>query len=83
MSKYNTHFANEDKMLASKASRDLLEKRQHLLSEFSAWKNAILKQYQSEKAERIALRGKRSFLLSKIETPYPITSLNCEVKLTT
>ncbi|THD25765.1 Eukaryotic translation initiation factor 3 subunit B [Fasciola hepatica] len=57
MSKYNTHFANEDKMLASKASRELLEKRQRLLSEFSAWKNAIIKQYQSEKAERIELRG--------------------------
>ncbi|CAL8073302.1 unnamed protein product [Calicophoron daubneyi] len=58
MSKYNTHFANEDKMLASKASREWLEKRQKMLGEFNAWKSALVKQYNMERPERIALRGK-------------------------
>ncbi|CAH8460634.1 unnamed protein product [Dicrocoelium dendriticum] len=57
MNKYNAHFANEDRMLASKASRELLEKRQRMLSEFNLWKDVIIKQYNAEKSLRVDLRG--------------------------
>ncbi|KAF7232196.1 hypothetical protein EG68_10574 [Paragonimus skrjabini miyazakii] len=57
MTKYNNHFANEDRMLASKASRELLEKRQRMLSEFNTWKMTIVQKYEEERAERIKLRG--------------------------
>uniref|UniRef100_A0A3Q0KGE3 Eukaryotic translation initiation factor 3 subunit B n=1 Tax=Schistosoma mansoni TaxID=6183 RepID=A0A3Q0KGE3_SCHMA len=57
MSKYNSQLANEDRMLASKASRELLEKRQKLLTEFNIWKNAIIKLYNKDEEERFRLRG--------------------------
>ncbi|TGZ71221.1 hypothetical protein CRM22_002762 [Opisthorchis felineus] len=62
MQKYNNHFANEDRMLASKASRELLEKRQRMVSEFNLWKNALIKQFNSEKQERMELRGNENVL---------------------
>lgn len=57
MAKYNSQLANEDRMLASKASRELLEKRQKLLTEFNIWKNAIIKLYNKDEEERFRLRG--------------------------
>ncbi|VDO53876.1 unnamed protein product [Schistosoma margrebowiei] len=64
MAKYNSQLANEDRMLASKASRELLEKRQKLLTEFNIWKNAIIKLYNKDEEERFRLRGSGADTLS-------------------
>ncbi|CAH8648146.1 unnamed protein product [Heterobilharzia americana] len=57
LTKYNSQLANEDRMLASKASREMFEKRQKLLTEFNVWKNNIIRLYAMDEEERIRLRG--------------------------
>lgn len=57
MSKYNSHFANEDRLVVSKASRELYEKRRKMLSEFNLWKSRIMERYNGERDERLALRN--------------------------
>ncbi|CAH8872057.1 unnamed protein product [Trichobilharzia szidati] len=56
MSKYNNQLANEDRMLASKASRELFEKRQKLLAEFNVWKNNVIRLHNLDEQQRLVLR---------------------------
>nr|CDS30771.2 eukaryotic translation initiation factor 3 [Hymenolepis microstoma] len=55
--KYSPQFDVEDKMLASKASRDVMERRQTLTSKFNAWRTNLLSRYSADKAKRDKLRG--------------------------
>nr|CAX74769.1 putative Eukaryotic translation initiation factor 3 subunit 9 [Schistosoma japonicum]CAX74770.1 putative Eukaryotic translation initiation factor 3 subunit 9 [Schistosoma japonicum] len=68
MPKYNSQLANEDRMLASKASRELFEKRQKLLTEFNAWKSNLIKLYNQDEEERFRLRGTSTDISSSGET---------------
>nr|AAW27182.1 SJCHGC06664 protein [Schistosoma japonicum] len=68
MPKYNSQLANEDRMLASKASRELFEKRQKLLAEFNAWKSNLIKLYNQDEEERFRLRGTSTDISSSGET---------------
>ncbi|VDD80514.1 unnamed protein product [Mesocestoides corti] len=56
-SKYSAQFDAEDKMLASKASREVIERRQVLASEFNVWRTSLLSRYSADKAKRDKLRG--------------------------
>ncbi|VDL19753.1 unnamed protein product [Hymenolepis diminuta] len=55
--KYSPQFDAEDKMLASKASREVMEHRQTLTSKFNAWRTSLLSRYSADKAKRDKLRG--------------------------
>ena len=61
-SKYSAQFDAEDKMLASKASREVMERRQTLTSEFTAWRTSLLSRHSADKAKRDKLRGLFFFL---------------------
>ncbi|KAL3315983.1 translation initiation factor eIF-3b like protein [Cichlidogyrus casuarinus] len=54
---YVPHLENEDKMLASKANRELLEKRQKLSNNFNKWRLALRERFEREKPGREKLRG--------------------------
>ncbi|KAL7059714.1 hypothetical protein AAHC03_012965 [Spirometra sp. Aus1] len=56
-SKYSAHFDTQDKMLASEASRELMRKRNQMMSDFAAWRENLLNRYKADKPKRDALRG--------------------------
>uniref|UniRef100_A0A183TG83 Eukaryotic translation initiation factor 3 subunit B n=1 Tax=Schistocephalus solidus TaxID=70667 RepID=A0A183TG83_SCHSO len=57
-SKYSAHFDTQDKMLASEVSRELMRKRNQMMSDFAAWRENLLNRYRADKPKRDALRGK-------------------------
>lgn len=44
-------------MLASKASREVMERRKKLTSEFTDWRTGLLSRHSADKAKRDKLRG--------------------------
>jgi len=57
MKKYSANFELQDKMRFSKASREIIEKRQRQMSEFMEYRKRATEKYEAEKEERIKLRG--------------------------
>ncbi|VDN14618.1 unnamed protein product [Dibothriocephalus latus] len=44
-------------MLASDATRELMRKRNQMMSDFVAWREKLLNRYRADKPKRDALRG--------------------------
>jgi len=57
MKKYSANFELQDKMRFSKASREIIEKRQKQMAEFAEYRKTNTEKWNSEKEERIKLRG--------------------------
>lgn len=57
MKKYTGMFELQDKMRSSKASREIIEKRQALMKEFIEFRTSVKEKFVKEKQERIKLRG--------------------------
>jgi len=56
MKKYTASFEVQDKMRYSKASREIIEKRQKEMSEFRQYRKKIIEKFNSDKDERLKLR---------------------------
>lgn len=56
--KYNAMFEVQDKMRSSKASREIIEKRQTLMASFIEYRERMTKKYEFEQQELIKMRGK-------------------------
>ncbi|KAK7081817.1 translation initiation factor eIF-3b like protein [Halocaridina rubra] len=57
MKKYSANFEVQDKMRFSKASREIIEKRQKLMSVFTEYRQRLLGPCNERKEERMQLRG--------------------------
>lgn len=57
MKKYAASFEVQDKMRFSKASREIIEKRQKQMSVFTEYRKRMIEQFESEKEQRLRLRG--------------------------
>ena len=55
--KYSVSFELQDKMRYSKASKEIIEKRQAQMSAFLELRKQAIETYESQKDERINLRG--------------------------
>jgi len=56
LKKYSDQFNAKDKMRQSKASKELIAKRQTMMEEFSSWKEKKAREFSETKARRIELR---------------------------
>ncbi|XP_076055682.1 eukaryotic translation initiation factor 3 subunit b [Oratosquilla oratoria] len=56
MKKYSAQFELQDKMRFSKASKDIIEKRQKLMASFTEYREKVTEKYNSMKEARIELR---------------------------
>ncbi|XP_063595506.1 eukaryotic translation initiation factor 3 subunit B-like isoform X1 [Penaeus indicus] len=57
MKKYAASFEVQDKMRFSKASREIIEKRQKQMSVFTEYRKKMIEQFESDKEQRLRLRG--------------------------
>merc|ERR1739848_372283 len=55
--KYFDQFNAKDKMRQSKASKELIAKRQTMMEDFSSWKERKAREFLETRARRIELRG--------------------------
>lgn len=56
MKKYAAKFELKDRMFQSKASKEIVEKRQALVEEFRQYKEGALEEYYNEKDIRLEMR---------------------------
>ena len=59
LKKYSDQFNAKDKMRQSRASKELMAKRQALVDAFNSWRDQKLRDYNDQREERIELRGGR------------------------
>lgn len=57
MKKYAASFEVQDKMRFSKASREIIEKRQKQMTVFTEYRKKMIEQFESDKEQRLRLRG--------------------------
>ncbi|VEL22415.1 unnamed protein product [Protopolystoma xenopodis] len=57
MHKYSERFRKEDIMLASKASRELIERQQKLATSYAEWRKSLSKRYDEDEPKRSAIRS--------------------------
>ena len=57
MKKYSQKFSVEDRMRESKASREQIERRRQLMSDYEEWANQLLVRFRQEKSQRLKLRN--------------------------
>lgn len=57
MKKYVSQFEVQDKMRFSKASREVIEKRQKQMTTFTEYRQKLIEKYQEDKEERLKLRS--------------------------
>lgn len=57
MKKYSSQFEVQDKMRFSKASREIIEKRQKQMATFTEYRKKLIEKYQENKEERLKLRS--------------------------
>lgn len=57
MKKYTATFEVQDKMRSSKASREIIEKRQAQMKAFNEFRDAFKEKFVKEKQDRIKIRG--------------------------
>merc|ERR1712241_602512 len=57
LKKYSDQFNAKDKMRQSKASKELIAKRQTMMEDFSSWKERKAREFLETRARRIELRG--------------------------
>ncbi|KAL7638761.1 UNVERIFIED_CONTAM: hypothetical protein RMT77_010294 [Armadillidium vulgare] len=55
--KYSSQFEIQDKMRLSKASREIIEKRQQQMSSFIEYRKRMTEKFNSEKSDRLRLRN--------------------------
>ena len=55
--KYSSQFELQDKMRLSKASREIIEKRQKQMASFLEYRKRMAEKFASEKQERLRLRN--------------------------
>lgn len=55
--KYTSQFELQDKMRLSKASREIIEKRQKAMASFMDYRKSMVEKFQSEKEARLRLRN--------------------------
>ena len=59
MKKYSDQFNAKDKMRQSRASKELIAKRQALADAFNNWRDQKIREYDESREKRIELRGGR------------------------
>merc|ERR1712121_90594 len=57
MKKYQAQFELKDRMSQSKASKEMVEKRRKMKTDFDTWKASAKANYEANKAWRIAARN--------------------------
>jgi len=57
LKKYSDQFNAKDKMRQSKASKELIAKRQTMMEEFTAWRDRKIREFNETREKRIELRG--------------------------
>ncbi|XP_074648217.1 eukaryotic translation initiation factor 3 subunit B-like [Tubulanus polymorphus] len=57
MKKYSAQFEVKDRMSQTKASKELIERRQKKVDEFLKYREQVMAEYQEQKPQRMALRG--------------------------
>ena len=57
MKKYSQKFSVEDRMRESKASREQIERRRQLMSDYEEWAAELRGRFRQEKSERLELRN--------------------------
>lgn len=62
LKKYSAQFESKDRMRMTKASKELVEKRQKLMQEFEEHRKKRLQQWATLKQRRLELRNSKSFL---------------------
>ena len=62
MKKYAASFEVQDKMRFSKASKEIIEKRQKLMNEFTEYRQKLIETFTETKEERLRLRGGRTLV---------------------
>lgn len=57
MKKYAANFEVQDKMRYSKASREIIEKRQKQMQTFNDFRKKLIEKVEADKEQRLSLRG--------------------------
>jgi len=57
MKKYSAAFEERDKLVSSKASKEIVEKRRSQMDDFTKWRSERRQEWLSERKERMMLRG--------------------------
>lgn len=62
MKKYAANFEVQDKMRFSKASREIIEKRQKQMLAFTDYRKKMIEKFDTDKEQRLHLRGGENFI---------------------
>jgi len=57
LKKYSDQFIAKDKMRLSKASKELVAKRQSMMEQYTAWRARKTEEFEESRAKRLELRG--------------------------